>query len=653
MRRAYLKATCGLALAGLAIDQAAAVTVVAKSAPLLRKDGRVFKDLDRNGTLDPYEDWRLPTARRVEDLIARMTVAEKVGLMMFASHGGFMGPNGEVLDKVALPPKGALKSPVNVTGVPGFDPADKPSPRDLIERLGVRWIGTSPGGDAAAFARWGNAVQAMAEATRLGIPAVLGSDPTHTTNRLPGGALPPPDRKKLTSNWPDQIGLAATGDVGLVERFGRIGAAEFRALGLRVVVNPIADTVTEPRWNRIPGTFGEDADLNAKMVAAYIRGFQGKALGPTSVMTIVKHFPGDGPVGQGLDPHNPYGKRFAYPAGMQAYHLKPFQAAIAAGADSVMTAYGIPTGLDTVASSFSKPVVTDLLRGKLGFKGIVISDWLHAMPWGVEALSKEDREGRMIAAGVDQFGGEHETRYVVDLVRQGKVSVARLDESMRRILPPMFDMGLFENPYVDPDAAARIVNAPAFAAAADEAQRRAIVLLKNRNAILPLRPTAKVVVLGFAAPPAALADRVVADMAAADAVIVKVNAPYRVDETGTAFFKETHQGPLVYAGAHNADDLALIDKAVASGKPVIVAMSMERPAVLSEFLDRVDGMIATFGSGDDALADILTGKAAARGTLPFDLPADEASVEQQREDAPHDFAHTLFRQGFGLTTSSK
>lgn len=656
MHRAYSKLTCAsLAAVAMAMPAiaGAAPEVVARTAPILEADGKPFKDLDRNGRLDPYEDWRRPTDERVSDLISRMTVAEKAGLMMFASHSGFMGPNGEVLDTLAAPPKGALKSPVNVSGVPGFDPADKPSPRDLIVARDVRWIGTSPGGDATAFARWANAVQEMAEGTRLGIPVVLASDPIHTTNRLPGGALPPPDRKKLTTDWPDQIGMAATGDVSLVERLGEIGAAEFRALGIRVVVNPIADVSTEPRWNRIPGTFGEDADLAGKMVAAYVRGFQGATLGPASVMTIVKHFPGDGPVGNGLDPHNPYGKSLAYPAGMQAYHLRPFRAAIAAGAHSIMTSYGIPTGLDTVGSSFSKPVVTGLLRDKLGFHGIVISDWLHAMPWGVEVLTKEDREGRMIAAGVDQFGGEHETSYVVDLVRRGDVSTARLDQSMWRILTPMFEMGLFENPYVDPVKASQVVNSPPFRAIAAEAERRSVVLLKNRNGVLPLKPSEKVALLGFSSPSPALGSHVASDERSADVVIVKVNAPYRVNDTGKAFFKETHEGPLVYKGARNEGDLALIDRAVASGKPVVVVMSMERPAVLSEFLDRVSGMIAIFGSSDDALADILMGSAKPSGKLPFDLPADEVSVEQQKEDAPHDFARTQFRQGFGLTYSYK
>lgn len=631
-------------------DTAPAQPVVAsRVAPMLTVAGMRFRDLNKNGRVDPYEDWRLPVARRVDDLTRRMTLAEKAGLMMFASQSGFVGPHGTLREALAPLPPGALRSPVNVAGVPGFDRADKPSPRVLLLDKHVRWMAVAAGGAPGDNARWANAVQALAETDRLGIPVVLAADPIHTTNRLPGGSLPPPDRVKITSDWPDQVGLAATGDVGLVERFGRLGAAEYRALGLTMVINPLADLSTEPRWNRIPGTFGEDAELASAMVAAYVRGFQGKAIGPTSVLTAVKHFPGDGPVQQGLDPHNVYGQHLVFPAGRLDYHLKPFRAGIAAGAATVLTSYGIPDGIDTVATSFSRPAVTGLLRQRLGFGGIVLSDWLHAQPWGVEALSKRDREGRMIAAGVDQFGGEHETSYVIDLVRSGKVTTARIDQSVRRILAPMFALGLFENPFVDPDAADRVVKSPEAQAAAADAQRRAIVLLRNEHGLLPLKADARVFLEGFATAPARFAGRVATKPADADAIIVKVNAPYRVNMSGQSFFKGTHEGPLVFAGADNADELAAIDAAVATGKPVIVVMSMERPAVLSEFLGRVVAVVATFGSGDAAVADILAGAARPAGKLPFDLPADEASVDAQKEDAPHDFARTAFRQGFGLS----
>lgn len=624
--------------------------ISARAVPIITVGRLRFKDLDHNGKLDPYEDWRLPARRRAADLIARMTVAEKAGLMMHAAHSGFFGPGGTVLDALAPPPPGALKPPVNLAGIPGFDRADKPSPRDLILKLNVRWLNTSPGGNPADAARWANAIQEIAEGSRLGIPVVLTADPVHTTNRLPGGALPPPDRVKITSSWPDQIGLAAIGDPATVERFGQIAAAEYHALGFRMIVNPMADLATEPRWNRIPGTFGESADLSARLVSAYIRGVQGARLGRDSVLAVVKHFPGDGPVENGLDPHNSYGKRLVYPGGRLAYHLKPFRAAFAAGVSSVMGSYGIPTVLDRVGANFSARVINGLLRRDMGFGGIVITDWLHAQPWGVETLSKRERELKLVQAGVDQLGGEHDPGHIIALAKAGRISRQRLDLSAMRILLPMFRLGLFENPYVDPDAAARVVKSAQFVAAGDLAQRQAVVVLKNASNVLPLAPGAKLGLIGFGAKlPAVLQERAAASPDAADVLIVKVNAPYVVNRTGQSFFTNTHEGIPVYAGADNAADLAAIRAATATGKSVVVVMSMERPAVLGEFIATVAGMVATFGSDDAAVADILTGRFAPVGKLPFALPADAASVAGQREDVPGDFARTLFPMGFGLS----
>lgn len=652
---AAIVTTIAVSVIGAQVDAAEVRTqmpVSSRSAPIVTLNGLRFKDLNRNGRVDRYEDWRLSAAERTDDLIGRMSVEEKAGMMMHAAHSGFFGPGGTVLRELAPPPPGALKPPVNVSGVPGFDRADKPSPFDLILNKQVRYISTSPGGTPIEAARWANAMQEIAEGARLGIPLVLAADPVHTTNRMPGGALPPPSRRKITSSWPDQIGLAAIGDAQLVEKFGHIAAVEYRSLGFRMMLNPMADLATEPRWNRIPGTFGEDARLASEFVAAYIRGVQGTTLGRDSVLAVVKHFPGDGPVQDGFDPHSPYGRFAVYPKGQLEYHLTPFRAAFAAHVAAVMPAYAIPQGIDTVGMNFSKKIITDLLRDRLGYQGIVLTDWLHAQPWGVENLSKQQRTLKMLEAGVDQLGGEHDPNHIIALAKQGKVSQARLDASMRRLLQPMFTLGLFESPYVDPERAAEVVDNPEFHAVAEDAQRRAIVLLKNQSHVLPLRPTARVHLSGFDAVPSSLASRTVTDPAAADVMIVKVNAPYALRKDGTNFFTETHEGTLSYSGAENAGDLAAIRSAVATHKPVVVVMSMERPAVLSEFLDDVSGLIATFGSHDAAVADILTGAVAPTGRLPFDLPADDAAVEEQAEDAPHDFPRTSFKTGFGLGYAS-
>ncbi len=649
----FVTATATVILMGIAaLAQHSTVPqplLAARKAAILRVDGLQFKDLNHNGKLDPYEDWRLPAQQRVADLLGRMTLEEKAGLMMLANHGGFIGPNGEMLDQpsAASTAQARTLSP-DLGDIPGISLDDRPSPRDLVLKLNVRWIATKSGGMAPdAFARWANSVQEVAEGSRLGIPVLLGGDPQHTTHRKPGGGLMDPE-KPTYSQWPDQVGFGAIADPAVVERFGRIAAAEYRAEGVSFTVNPIADVATEPRWNRIPGTFGSDAPLDARLTFAYIRGFQGEKLSPASVLCITKHFPGDGPVKDGLDPHNPYGKELVYPAGNLDWHLLPFRAAIRAGSVSIMGSYGIPVGIDTVGANFSRKVITGMLREQLGFRGIIVTDWLRAMPWGVENLSQLEREHRLLDAGVDQLGGEHDASYIVRLVKAGSVPESRIDASAKRILLPMFEIGLFENPYVDPAHALAVVGNPEAVRAGLEAQRKAIVLLKNAGGVLPLRPHAKLYALNL--DPSAFSSyaQLVADPAQADVLMVKVNAPYVAHKGGGNFFKETHEGTLAYAGSDNAADLRQIDRLIAFGKPLIVVMSMERPAVLSEFIARIPVMIATFGSGDRALADIVFGAAKPTGKLPFDLPHDMASVLAHKEDAAHDLQAPLYPFGFGL-----
>lgn len=628
--------------------------IVAHSAPLLHVDKREFKDLNKNGKLDPYEDWRLPAKIRAADLLKRMTVEEKTGLMMHASNDGFIGPYGKLLSQPeSLSTTQAPVAQTRFGAIPGISASDRPSPEELILKLNVRWIAVKFSDlqpDTAA--RWSNTVQGLAEGSRLGIPVVLSSDPFHTTHRKAGGALQPAI-KLPASRWPDQIGFGAIGDPAVVRKFGEIAAAEYRALGLRVTIAPMADVATEPRWNRIPGTFGSDANLNAKLTEAFIRGFQGNHLGPTSVMCITKHFPGDGPVKNGFDPHNSYGKYLAYPAHNADYHLLPFKAAIAAGTGAIMPSYGIPMGKDTVGVNFSKKLVTGLLRNQLGFQGIVITDWLRAMPWGVEELSQQEREHRLLNAGVDQLGGEHDPSFIINLVKQGIVPESRLDASVTRILLVMFKLGLFENPYVDPARAKKIVGAASFAASGEDAQRKAIVLLRNRNQLLPLKPGTRVyagnidpLAMGKYAP-------VAADPAKADVLLLKINSPYVSHKGEGNFFKETHEGTLAYAGSDNEEDLRRIRKLRAYGKPLIVVVSMERPAVLSDLISDTQGILATFGSGDQALAEIVFGKERPVGKLPFDLPRDMNSVLHHKEDAAHDLRNPLFPFGFGLTYAKR
>jgi beta-glucosidase len=648
--------------------------IEARKAQVLTVDGLRFRDLNKNAKLDPYEDWRLPVEQRVADLLSKLTLEEKAGLMIHSSLSGFTGPNGEVLGLPAAGGRGggrgapaenanrAFQGRANQNNV---EPMGNANPSELIVDRSVRWILVRPNAGEApdVTAKFHNGLQEMAEASRLGIPLVFSTDPRNGPGR---GA---PDAKPAISQWPDQLGLAAARDPELVRQFGQIAAQELRALGIRVLLGPMADTTTEPRWNRIGGTFGEDANLNATLIKAFVEGFQGKQLGPDSVMTVTKHFPGDGPVKDGYDGHNSYGKWTIYPGNNFDYHLIPFKAAFEAGTGGIMGGYFIPVGKDTVGINFSKAMITNLLREKLGFQGVVVTDWLRNMPWGVEKLSEKDRQKAIVLAGVDQIGGDNDPKYILASAKDGGIPMALIDASVRRILRPMFRMGLFENPYVDPDVAKNTVASAKFLEAGLAAQVKSTVLLKNANNVLPVAANRKIYVDGVNRDVAARYGTVVDDPKSADLAIIRVASPSTTYPYGGAFAGggggrggatpapappvSTYGVTLAYGNAANWQVLDSIRKLAASGTPTVVVVNMDKPVILTEFIDSVPAVLAAFGAGDAALLDVIFGKHSPSGKLPFDLPSDMPSVMAQAADVPFDMDDPLFKFGFGLTYSRK
>src|SRR5829696_4726476 len=295
------------------------LSLLGKEAPTLTQDGLTFRDLNKNGKLDPYEDPRRPIDERVEDLLSQMTLEEKAGLMFHMI--------------AAVNPDGSLNPP-SAGFIRGMPIAEMVGTL-LLNHFNVHAL---PAPRLAA--QWYNNLQALAESTRLGIPVTISSDPRHAFSNNPATNF----AAGSFSQWPEPIGLAATGDPALVEQFGDIARQEYLSVGIRVALHPMADLATEPRWGRINGTFGEDAELASRMVAAYIRGFQGAALGPASVACMTKHFPGGGPQMNGEDAHFSYGKEQVYPGDNFDYHLIPFEAAFAAGAAQIMPYYGMPIG---------------------------------------------------------------------------------------------------------------------------------------------------------------------------------------------------------------------------------------------------------------------------------------------------------------------
>jgi len=469
------------------------------------------------------------------------------------------------------------------------------------------------------------------------------------SNWPPPTGAPAPLGSRSTPRWPDPIAFGAIGDPEAVRQYAQITNGEYRAMGFRVILGPQADVGTEPRWNGISGTFGEDAKLDAQLVKAYIEGFQGAQLGPDSVMTVTKYWPGQGAMKEGLDPHFEYGKLEVYPGRNFGYQVLPFRAAFEAHTGGVMPGSAIPVGMDSVGMNFSKKILGDLLRVKYGYEGMVMTESSGGTPWGVEDLSPAERTHRMVDAGVDQIGGEDDPRAILALVQDGAISQQRLDASVARILRPMFEMGLFENPYVDPSQASLAVGKPEAMQAAEAAQRKSIVLLKNDKGLLPLSGKRKIYVEGMSKDAAGKYGTVVGDPKDADVAIVEVSAPYAVHPGAEGAARLVHEGTLAYAGAENASSLEAIQRVAGLGKPTIVCMYMDRPAILSEFIDNIAAVLAHFGSSDEAQLDIIFGQYAATGKSPFDIPRDMASVRRHREDTPHDMENPLFRAGFGLS----
>ena len=627
-----------------------------RSAPIIERDGLRFRDLNRNGALDPYEDWRLTPNDRAGDLVGRMTLEEKAGVMM---HG-----------------TARASGPMATAGVGTV--YDSAANRMLIDGAKVNSLITRLGGDPSDLAAQNNALQEIAERTRLGIPLTISTDPRHHFQYVLGASA----TAGRFSQWPEALGFAAIGDAGLMRRFGDIARQEYRAVGIQMALSPQADLSTEPRWSRINGTFGEDAALAGRMVRAYVEGFQHGSNGADTagVLAVVKHWVGYGAAAMGYDSHNYYGRKARYTGANLSYHVKPFLGAFAAHVAGVMPTYSILDGatwngqlIEPVGAGFNRTLLTDMLRGQYGYKGVVLSDWGvtndcnercrvgapvgqrpsfadMGAPWGVEDLPKRARFVKAVQAGVDQFGGTEDGSALVDAVHAGELAEARLDTSAQRVLIEKFALGLFENPFVDPAATARRVGTEDFRAAGVDAQRRSTVLLENDGKILPLRRTGKsgalrVYVAGVDSAAVRRAGwTVVTDPAQADVAVMRLSAPFETLHPAYFFGAKQHEGSLEFhAGNPAYDEFRRISAIV----PTIVTVYLDRPAILTPLKGHARAILANFGINDDALLDVIAGRAKPQGKLPFDLPASSEAVDAQRSDVAHDIAHPLYPFGFG------
>ena len=481
---------------------------------IIEKDGLYFKNHSKTGVLQPYEDWRLSADKRAEDLANKMNIKEIAGLMLFTSH-------------LAIPSIGVRAQTYNgkkyeESQANAWDLTD--IQKTYFQESYIKHSLVTSVESPEVAAKWNNNIQEISESQSWGIPVVHASDPRHSVNadtefnEGSGGKI---------SQWPEQLGLAATFDPKEAKKFGEIASREYRAMGLTLTLTPQADLGTEPRWMRLIGSFGEHTELCTDMVKAYIDGFQTTSStngwGIESVNTMVKHWPGGGACESGRDAHFGYGKYAVYPGENFKEHQKPFINGAfkledgTEKASSVMPYYTISYNQDkkyneNVGNSYSKYMITDLLRNECNYDEVICTDWcitgdepkniLELLSgdqcWGVEeGYTVAERHYKLLLAGVDQFGGNKDPKPVLEAYELMKKDYgedwaeARFRKSAMRILRNMFRIGIFENPYTDVETASKVVGNDKYMEAGLETQKKSIVMLKN-NDVLPLSKKTKV-----------------------------------------------------------------------------------------------------------------------------------------------------------------
>ena len=706
---------------------------------LLTVKGFAFKDLNKNNTLDGYEDWRLTADERARDLASKMSIEQIAGLMLYSAHqaipsGPGRGPGGgATYGGKSFRESGAKSSDLS-------DQQIKFLTDDNLRHVLITSV-ESP--EVAAL--WNNNVQALCEGIGLGIPSNNSSDPRHramsTAEYNVGSA-------GQISMWPGSLGLAATFDPSVVKMFGTIASKEYRALGITTALSPQIDLATEPRWSRVSGTFGESPRLSADMARAYVDGFQNSdteavianGWGYSSVNAMIKHWPGGGPEEGGRDAHFAYGKYAVYPGKNFEDHLVPFtEGALnlegeTMMASAVMPYYTISYGIDNVnnenvGNSYNNYLITDLLRGKYKYDGVVCTDWgvtrdetavdgFGSTCWGVETLTEVERHYKIIMAGVDQFGGNNDAGPVVEAYKMGvkehgeEFMRERMEQSAVRLLKNIFRVGLFENPYLDPEKTKATAGNPDFMKEGYDAQLKSVILLKNKNKTLPAEKNKTVYIpkrktrarsnfFGMETPATESYPinieivkkyfNVTENPAEADFALVIINSPdggtgyssEDVKKGGTGyvpislqykpykasdardpsiaggdplekFTNRTYRGKTVTTFNASDLDMVLNTRKVMKAKPVIVSVNISKPMVFSEFETSADAIVATFDVQDQVILDILTGAAEPSALLPLQMPADMITVEKQYEDVPFDMEcftdseGNIYDFGFGL-----
>ena len=518
-----------------------------------------------------------------------------------------------------------------------------PSTRELIVERGIRHFCLADIPSPAQTAEVLSGLQQIATTHGSRLPIIFSTDPRHSFLQNMGAT----HRADGVSQWPEPIGFGALDDPDLVREFASIVREDYRAMGIRMALHPQVDLTTEPRWARQAQSFGADPLLTSRLATAFLEGLQGPVLDGGSVAATVKHFPGGGAHKDGEDPHFPYGREQIYPGGRFEDHLMPFRAAIAAGAAAIMPYYGMPVGLtrngravEEVGFAFNRALITDLLRDELGFDGLVLSDFglVHdavvfgkpfpARAWGVEHLDAGQRIARLLNAGVDQLGGESDTPLLVSLVEDGRISPDRVQDAATRVVElnlRLMGDAIEAAPVRDP----RDLPLREHVVLGRLAQSRSITVLHNGSLgdseALPLAGPRRAHLVGIDG--SALPESWTAvNPADADVAIVRLAAPF---EPRDHYFLESgmEQGSLEFP-ASVIDEL----RDLAAQTPLIVAVTLSRPAILTPIAEFATAIVADYGASDVALMDALTGLVTAEGRLPFELPRTMAAVVASHPD---------------------
>jgi beta-glucosidase-like glycosyl hydrolase len=587
-----------LATACLSPAPAVAVEVEARVVEII--DG--YRDLNKNGKIDPYENWSLTVEERVNDLLPRMNLTEKINQMAYPSVGVKAGDD-----------------PTFIVSDGGYEVT-----AESEAKIGVGFMMPPFFGDTRKCVDGVNKIQAWAEATRLGIPIVFGIDP-HT--RVYGGTK--------ISGGDRTMALSATQDLDLVQRVYEVWSEEMRASGIHLILGPHTDLSTDPRGIRNLDHPGEDADWAYEMNRAIIKGLQGDELGTHSVLAVPKHFPGIGSSGGGHDGHQGFLGKPKPPEGLNMgtplksnentikWHWKPFEGAIAAGTWAVMSPYYVFSEFMKDEPNKVEIILQDWLRGELGFEGVILTDWGAMTPFA-------DIQGGCSSPKV--------TKRFNEWLDNNETNEDRIDDSIRKILTAKFQLGLFDNPYVDADRADAITDSEEHRAIAKEAAHKGQVVLKNEGNLIPL-PEGKTVLWADDHAP----DEVGELAKNFDIAVVHVTGYNGIDHRryighDLEMFVEDESVQRLRAIHETGTPIVAIYHV--RGNPFPIPWVAENAAAI---------LFAPGGHWHDGGKNrktaggwrgILSGEYEPRGTLPIQIPRSMEQVKAQREDLPFDLGCT-------------